>query len=365
MPVAPVTRAVRKVFRKRSHPPGTAPGTLIRVSPHAETTLTLTVYDDAGASVRDVATVAAAKDLFREGKRHWLHIVGHQPEVVAELGTCLGVHPLVLEDILGVGQRPKLESHPGHLFLVAQVLRDVGAGAFDEEQVSLLLFRDLVVTIEERAPRLFLPIERRIEEGHGRIRAAGADYLAYAVIDTVVDYLFPLLDELGERLEQIEAELLDAPDRRALERLHAVKRELLRVRRVAWPMREALGSLLRDESDLVSAGCRVFLRDVYDHAVQVLDMVETFREMSASLADLYLSAASNRMNEVMKVLTIIATIFIPLTFIAGIYGMNFDPAAGPLNMPELRWRFGYPFALGLMAALAALLLAVFRRKKWL
>jgi len=364
-PAAPVRRAARELFRKRSRPPGTAPGTLARVAPPEPTSLSLLLYDETAFESRAVVSVAEALGLRVAGRRHWLRIVGHDPAVIEEVGRALGVHALVLEDILSVGQRPKAETHAGYLFVVTQVLRDDGAGAIDEEQVAVLLFPELVVTIEERANELFRPIEKRLEAGRGRIRGAGADYLGYAIVDTAVDYLFPLLDVIGDRIEAIETELLDDPSQQTLEHLHEIKRELLRVRRVSWPMRETLSSLMREESELLSDETRVFFRDVYDHAVQVLDMVETFREMSTSLVDLYLSSISNRMNEVMKVLTIIATIFIPLTFIAGIYGMNFDPQASPLNMPELEWYLGYPFALGLMAVIAVVLLLLFRRKGWL
>ena len=365
LPAVPVGRAARKLFRRRSSPPGTSPGTLARVTPPEPTTLSLITYDEESLESSDLGSVAEAVGLRAKGSRHWLRVVGHDPAVIEGIGSSLGVHPLVLEDILSVGQRPKAETHAGYLFVVTQVLRARDDGSIDEEQVSILLFQDLVVTIEERANELFRPIEKRLSAGRGRIRGAGADYLAYALIDAVVDYLFPLLDVIGDRVEAIEAELLEDPSRGTLERLHEVKRELLRIRRVSWPMRETLSSLIREESEMVSDETRVFMRDVYDHSVQVLDMVETFREMSTSLVDLYLSSISNRMNEVMKVLTIIATIFIPLTFIAGIYGMNFDTTASPLNMPELKWPLGYPFALGLMAVIAGALLLLFRRKGWL
>ena len=357
----------KRIYRRRAKPPGTAPGTLVPLPEGvaARTTLTLVRYRDDEIAEEPVTSVAEAVRRAGKDGRAWLRVVGRDPAVLGELGTALSLHPLLLEDVGSLGQRPKVEVGADSLFAVLQVLRPAGNGELDEEQVSVLLFRNILVTVEERENELFKPVLDRLHAGRGRIRTAGLDYLMYAIVDTIVDYLFPVLDAAGERLEDLEDALLDMPDRGALEALHDVKRALLKIRRVAWPTRELVSVLARGDTTLVEADTRTYLRDVYDHAVQVLDMVETFREMATGLVDLYLSSVSNRMNEVMKVLTIIATIFIPLGFIAGVYGMNFDPAVSPFNMPELRWRFGYPMALGIMVAVAVTMLFWFRRRRWL
>lgn len=327
--------------------------------------LSVLTCDAANVETRSVAGVEDALGLVGPERSTWLRIVGHAPQTLTEVGSRLRVHPLVIEDIAAVGQRPKVEVHAGYVFVVLQALRKESAGAVEQEQVSLLLFENLLVTIEERDNQLFAPIEERLRAGHEKLRTAGVDFLAHTVIDTIVDYLYPLLDDLGGRIGDIEEELLERPDRASLQSLHLVKRELLRVRRVVWPTRELLAALARGDSPLIDAECTLYLRDAYDHAVEVLDMVETFRDMATGLVDLYLSNASLRMNEVMKVLTIIATIFIPLTFIVGLYGMNFDIQAGPLNMPELHWAYGYPLVLAVMTLIAAAMLLFFKRRGWL
>jgi magnesium transporter len=356
---------MRRHLRRRFHPPGTAPGTLEAAQiAAAPTTLLLVTYDAESASFQPVATVEEAASRIVPGRVSWLRVVGHDPSVIERLGSSFGIHPLALEDMLHVGQRPKAEEYPDTLFIVLQVLRGGDGDDIDEEQVAVVLLKDLVITVEERDNSLFAPIDARLREGGSRIRLRGADYLAYAVIDTIVDYLFPLLDHFSMRLEEVEDELLEEPSRERLQHLQTLKRSLLRLRRAVWPTREMTGALMRTQSSLIAAENHVFLRDVYDHTVQVLDIVETFRDLSTSLMELYLSAVSNRMNEVMKVLTIIATVFIPLTFIAGLYGMNFSPEVSPFNMPELHWRFGYLYALSLMALAAVLMAIFFKRRGW-
>jgi magnesium transporter len=235
-----------------------------------------------------------------------------------------------------------------------------------KEQISLVIQEGLLLTVREHDSDVFEPVRERLRKGVGRrIRNLGIDYLAYALIDTVVDHLFPVLDRIGEEIESVEASLLEAPSEDDLAHLHRLKRDLLLMRRSTWPLRDAFATLLRSEDDLIDDETRPFLRDAADHVAQAIDLIETYREMASSLVDLYLSSVSNRMNEVMKVLTIIATIFIPLSFVAGLYGMNFDPEASPWNMPELDWYWGYPAALGVMAAIAVALLIFFRRKGWI
>lgn len=357
---------MRRRLIKRFHPPGTSPGTL---APSPETApgstkLTLVTYGPGRLQEVGVTSGAEAARMLPEGEQAWLRVVGHEPRVLGELAEQFGIHPLVMEDIVNIGQRAKLEDYDSYLFMIVDVLRRGANGTLEEEQVGLLLFENLLITVQERETDLFKLVDERMRAERGKMRKMAVDYLAYALVDAAVDHYFPLLEWTGERVEEIEDALLDHAERRRLEELHTVKRDLLRLRRATWPLREMVGALTRTDSALVRDGTRVWLRDVYDHTVQIIDIVETFRETAAGLFDLYLSSVSNRMNEIMKVLTIIATIFIPLTFIVGLYGMNFDTSAGPLNMPELRWAWGYPLVWLVMLGIAAGMVVMFRRRGW-
>jgi magnesium transporter len=239
------------------------------------------------------------------------------------------------------------------------------ADQLQTEQVSLFLGERFVLTFQEKPGDCLDCVRDRIRSGTGRIRQAGPDYLAYAVLDAVIDNFFPVLEGAGEYLEELEATVLSNPDEGTVSKIHGIKRQLLRLRRAVWPQREALNSMLREGTSLIAEDTKVYLRDSYDHTIQIIDLLENYREIASGLMDVYLSSVSNRMNEVMKVLTIFAAIFIPLTFIAGIYGMNFDPERSPWNMPELDWYLGYPFALGLMAAVGVGMLVYFRHKGWI
>ena len=354
---------------KKYHPPGTSPGTLSPADERAAgpVRVTLVEYDAETVRERPVRSIGDAVQALPSlppTSLAWLQVVGHDPVQLAQLGA-LGVHQLVLEDMLNIGQRPKVEDYASYLFIVVDVLRHNGEGRLEEEQVSVLLTDRLVVTVQERETPLLKPIVERLGSGRGRIRSGGSDYLAYAIVDVLVDHYFPVLDGISERLEVLEDALLDRPSVDTLHGVHEVKQDLLRLRKATWPLREMVGALSRSDSHLVQEGNRLWFRDVYDHTVQIMDIVETFRDMTGGLLDLYLSSVSNRMNEIMKVLTIMSTIFIPLTFIAGIYGMNFDTDASPLNMPELHWYLGYPFALALMVGVGLALVWMFRRRGWL
>jgi magnesium transporter len=295
----------------------------------------------------------------------WLNIEGHNVDQIADLGRRLEVHALALEDVLHVGQRPKVEDFEDSLFLVLDHFEvSEGGSGISKEQVSLVVQDSLVLSVQERASELFEPVYQRLQSGKGRIRGGGAGYLAYALIDIVVDHVFPVLEHIGDRLEDLEASILDDPTQEDLGGLHVIKRDLLVLRKSMWPTRDLLRNRLLIDSPLIGEHTQVYLRDVADHATVAVDIIETYREMVASLNDLYLSRISIRMNEIMKVLTTIATIFIPLSFIAGLYGMNFNTAAGPLSMPELNWYWGYPAALMLMATVAGGLLLYFWRKRW-
>jgi magnesium transporter len=296
----------------------------------------------------------------------WINVDGLGDEqTLRRIAELFGIHQLALEDVVNVPQRPKLEQYDEHCsFIVSRMVTSQhGLGS---EQLSLFVGGNWVLTFQETSGDCFDPVRQRIRTGGGgRIRKSSPDYLAYALLDAVIDAYYPVLEEFGERLEQIEDDVLTRPKRASIQQIHHARRDLLVLRRALWPQREMLNSLVRDEVPQISDSTRVYLRDCYDHMVQMMDLVETDREMVGGLRDAYMSGLSNRMNEVMKVLTIIATIFIPLGFIAGLYGMNFDPALSQWNMPELSWRYGYLYALGLMAAVALAMLWVFYRLGWL
>lgn len=373
-------KSVRRKRRQRRTPPGAPPGTLTADPNAPKPRIRLISFGPEAFTER---AVGVSDPLPVRPKGHtvqWVNVDGlGDVETVRRIGAAFGLHPLALEDIVDVHQRPKVESYDGHLFIITRMPileRDAGlasgngngrpAGRLETEQVAICLGRDFVVTFqEEQQSDVFEPVRRRLRSAARQIRTLGADYLAYALIDAAIDAFFPLLEFYGERVEDLEREVVARPDPAQMARIHDLKRDLLTARRAIWPQRELLAALLRDEGDLVSAQTQIYLRDCYDHSVQLIDMIEMDREITSGLIDIHLSSVSNRMNEVMKVLTIIATVFIPLTFIVGIYGMNFDPAAGPWNMPELRWRYGYPVTMLAMAAIAAGLIASFWYRGWI
>jgi len=260
----------------------------------------------------------------------------------------------------------KVEEYDNQLLLISRMVTPKRSGiGFISEQVSFVLGKNYLLTVQEEAAYdCFGPIRDRIRTNKGAIRKQSSDYLAYALIDSIIDGFFPVLEAYGEQIEDLEDEVVVNPTRQTLEKIHSIKRDLLTLRRAIWPQRDAINALIRDGSDLISPEVQIYLRDCYDHAIQVLDMVETYRELASSLMDVYLSSISNRMNEIMKLLTVISSIFIPLTFIAGVYGMNFNPEASPFNMPELNWYWGYPLCWGLMIAIASVLVTFFWKQGW-
>lgn len=349
--------------RKRWHLPGTSPGTL-EAHPEADkgpVRITLFRYDATLFEERTLPPGEIPSLEVSENGVLWLDICGlSDPGVVRAVGERFGFHSLGLEDVLNVPQRPKVERFDGHMLVVLREVR------YPEppEQVSLFLGDRVVVSFQERVGDAFDPVRERLRQAKGQIRALGADFLAYALCDAVIDAFFPTLEKLGDEVEELEERVIASPSAENFHEIRRAKQRLLDVRRAVWPARDAMNELLREESPLIRAGTRPYFRDCYDHTVQLMDMVETFREMAAGLVDEYMSSMSNRMNEIMKVLTVIATIFIPLTFIVGLYGMNFNTQASPYNMPELGWRYGYPAVLLVMAVIAAGMLYYFQRKKW-
>ncbi len=327
--------------------------------------ITVIAYGSDGCSEQAIRDVADVQAYLARWPVTWINVDGlGDVQTIARLADILGLHRLAVEDTINTHQRAKVEHYPNHLFMVAHMA--TYNDHLDTEQLSLYLGRNFVVTFQGGQPGdPFDPVRERIRRAVGHVRQSGADHLAYCLIDAVIDGYFPVLETTGERLEVLEDEILGCPTSGTSARVHEIKRNLMTLRRAIWPLREAMNSLVRDPSPLVNDETRLYLRDCYDHTVRVIDFIETYRELGSDLMDLYLSSVSQRMTEVMKVLTIIATIFIPLTFISSIYGMNFQTDRSPWNMPELTWYFGYPFALGLMAMIALAMLYYFGRKGWL
>jgi magnesium transporter len=346
---------VRRRRLARIHP-GTLPGTLPPSEAPSPVVIRVVHFDGGTARESQPPSIDEALRDVVPGGVTWIDVDGlGDHAVLARLGEHFALHPLALEDVVNIPQRPKVERYSDHYFIVLRMVR-LG---HDDEQVSMFFGRDWVVTLQERpGGDVFDPVRAAIREGRGRVRSGGADFLTYLLLDAVVDAYFPVLEVVGEQMDALETEALTRPSVYTLRGIEDLRRDVTRLRRAVWPLREEIAILQREESSLVAPETRVFLRDTYDHAVQALDVVETLRETRAALMEVYLSAQNQRLNEVMKVLTVIATLFIPLTFIASIYGMNFK------HMPELEWRYGYAWALGLMAAAAAGMIAYFRRRGW-
>jgi magnesium transporter len=347
------------MFRKRHTPVGAKPGTLM-INSHAQRPRIRGMkYKPDHLEEHDIAAVAELKNLLEEDTVCWIDVQGLGDEkVLREFGDLFSIHPLALEDVVNVPQRPKIECFEKHTLCITRMalLREQG---LEPEQVSLFVGADFVLTFQERRGDVFDPVRNRIRQGGAIIRSSGPSYLAYALLDAVIDGFYPILETFGEKLEALEDEIMANPQPAVLHEIHQAKRDLLAVRRAIWPQREAVNALIRDENPLITDTVRVYLRDCYDHCVQIMDGVETYRELAGGLMDVYLSSIGNRQNEVMKVLTIMASIFIPLTFMAGVYGMNFE------NMPELHSPWAYPLLLAAMIAVAVGMIVYFRHKGWL
>jgi magnesium transporter len=364
-----MSRASRRRRRKRP-PPGSSPGTLEIDPAQPAPQMRLIAYGPDLYEERPVTGAAELVEPLKSGKFPvvWLDVDGlGDASIIEAIGQVVGLHRLSLADVVNTLQRPKVEDFGTYLFAVLRMPTAANGAEFDTEQVSLVLGPNFVLTFQERSKPgdCFGPVRDRLRQSKGKIRSRGPDYLAYAVIDAAVDAYFPILEDMGERLDTMEECVLEGIDRSAMQQLHRMRRQLLTVRRATWPLREAVAVLHREHLPLIKDETRIYFRDCYDHTVQIIDLLETYRELGAGLMEVYLSTVSNRMNQIMKVLTIITTIFIPLTFIAGIYGMNFQPDAGPLNMPELRWKYGYVTVLGVMLLIAVIMVIAFRRRGWI
>ncbi|MBM4354098.1 MAG: magnesium/cobalt transporter CorA [Deltaproteobacteria bacterium] len=357
------TQTRPRLMRRARLKTGMSPETLVHTGEQRTEGVRLAAFQYSADSVRELSprTVAECASLPGGPGVTWLDVDAlHDVAVVEGVGKLFGVHPLALEDVLNTTQRPKFEDYGEHLFLVLRMLQwNEQTGEVRGEQVSLALGRNWLVSFQETPGDVFAPVRHRLRSEKGRLRQTGADFLAFSLLDVIVDNYFVVLERIGEQLEQLEDELLAGPTETTLHAIHRLKRELIFIRRAVWPLREAVSALDRRESSLLTPQLQPYLRDLHDHTVQIIDTVETGRDMLSGMLDLYMSTVSNRMNEVMKVLTIIATIFIPLTFLAGVYGMNFK------HMPELDWPLAYPVLWGIMLATALGMLYYFRKKKWL
>jgi len=351
-----------RFIKKRLKKVGLPPGTLVHIGEKKTEKVKITIidYDEAQFQEKEIKTIEECFPFKDKTTVTWINIDGiHDIEIIKKIGKHFDLHPLILEDILNTGQRPKIEDFEDYIFIVLKMLYyNEKEDEIQAEQVSLILGSNFVISFQEREGDVFNPIRERIRRGKGRIRKMGADYLAYTLIDTIVDNYFISLEKLGEKVESIEEELVTNPTVETLQAIHHLKREMIFLRKSVWPLREVVNRLERGESTLIHESTGIYLRDVYDHTIQVIDTIETSRDMLSGMLDIYLSSVSNRMNQIMKVLTIIATIFMPLTLIAGIYGMNFE------YMPELGWRWGYPVALLVMVAVGISMFIYSRRKKW-
>lgn len=351
------------LIKKRANKAGLPPGAVVYIGEHrtGEPVISVIDYDKTSVQERTIDTPEECRQYIGRSTVTWVNVSGiHNTALLKEVGEVFGLHPLVLEDIANTGQRPKLHDLGDGLFMVLKMLyRDAKSDEIVPEQVSLLLGKDYVLSFQEVEGDVFDAIRERIRTAKGRIRTMGCDYLAYALLDAIVDGYFIVIESLSDQIESVQDKVVEGANPEMLQQIHGLKRDMVFMRKNLWPLREMVGGLEKSESDLVSQVMAPYLRDVYEHTIQVIDNVELLRDMVSGALDTYMTTMSNRMNEVMKVLTVIATIFIPLTFIAGIYGMNFE------NMPELKWPFSYAAVWIVMIITAIGMLIFFRRRKWL
>lgn len=355
----------RRISVSKRTLPGASPGTLIADPDSKGTAIRVLAYGPDQILEQVCTNPKQLRDIVGKYPVTWIDVDGLGDLVALNgVGAALNIHSLALEDIVNQNQIPKVDEYGKNLFVVVRMA--ALHGRVQTEQLALFLGDNFVVTFQGSHPGDSLePVRDRIRNHRGRIRNLGSDYLAYALVDSVVDYYFPVVDELGETVERLEDELVISPVPRAPERIQALKQDLLHLRRKLLPMRDVMNSLCREDHTLIKSDTRIYIRDTHDHTQQLLDIVNTYRELAGGLMDLYLSGLNTRMNEIIKFLTLVSTIFIPLTFIVGVYGMNFDPQRSPWNMPELEWRYGYPLVLLVMAAVAIGLVLFFRRKGWM
>lgn len=370
MPISERIRTATLRFKPMKKKPGAPPGTLVYEGREPPRPVRIQVFDFGPDEVveRDVDDVSTLGGYRDTASTTWINVDGvHDVAIVEQIGKLFDVHPLTLEDVVSPDQRPKVEEYPAYTYVVIQMMHyDHEHIELQTEQVSLILSSGVVISFQESIEGdAFTPVRQRLRDGSGSIRIRGADYLLYALIDVIVDYYMVVLEGIGEHIDDVEDEVLVDPSPDMVRRISSIRRKVTHMRKSIWPLRDVILSLERSERAYISKENHVFFRDVYDHAVRTIEIIESERDVLATVTDLHVSTLSFRMNEIMKVLAIIATFFLPLTFIAGVYGMNFNPDASPLNMPELSWFYGYPFALALMLLVALGMFIYFRRRGWL
>ena len=354
---------MHKLTKKRTKKAGLPSETLVYTGEKKDEKIKIHVidYNETVFDEQELSLVEACIPYKNKPTVTWINVDGvHSVPLLEKLGDCFGLHRLVVEDIMNTDQRPKIEDYGDYLYIVLKMLSSGKGGEIVTEQISLILGANFVLSLQEGVEGDVFPLIRdRLRSGKGRVRKMGADYLAYSLLDAVVDNYFVILEKFGDKIESIETELIENPTQQTVQRIYQLKREMIFLHNVVWPLREVVSSINKQESSLIQDSTAPYLRDVYDHVVHIIDSVDIYREMLSSMLDMYLSSVSNRLNEVMKVLTVISLIFMPLTFIAGVYGMNFK------YMPELEWRYGYFMALLVMLGISGLMLFYFKRKKWL
>jgi magnesium transporter len=352
-----------KFIKKSSRSKGLPPGALIHIGEKKTDKIKISVIDYSIAKYdeREIKKIEDCFDLKRKPSISWINVDGlHETDIIEKLGKCFDIHPLVLEDIVNTDQRPKMEDYEKYIFFVLKMLYvEEKTNEIYSEQVSLILGKNYVISFQEAIGDVFDSVRGRIRDSKGRIRKMGTDYLAYALIDAIVDNYYVILEKIGEKIENMQEDIIKNPNPDTLQHIYKLKRDMIYLRKSVWPLREVINGLLREESNLIRKGTHIYLRDLYDHTIQVIDTIETYRDMISGMLDIYMSSVSNKMNEVMKVLTIFAAIFIPLTFIAGVYGMNFH------HMPELEIAWAYPAVWIVIIGVAVLLLGYFKHKKWI
>lgn len=352
---------MKKLLRKPSFKAGLSPGTLVHIGEQLLENVTISIveYDANTIFQKDNITIEEALHFLETPTLTWLNICGvHDVETIQRIGTYFKLHPLIQEDIVNTTQRAKLDDFQDAIFIVLRSLH-ISEHQIDDEQVSIILGKNYVISFLESNPNLFDPIRQRMQNSSSRLRIFGSDYLCYTILDFIIDQYFGILENVDQELELLDNELIRKPNTNTLMHIQLMKRELALIRKAIWPLREVISKLSRSENPLITQTTKIYLGDVYDHVIQTIDAIENYREISSSQLDLYMSSISQRLNEIMKVLTIMSTIFVPMTFIASFYGMNF------VHMPELKWQYGYLYALGLMALMAGCMLFYFWKKGWI
>ena len=354
-------------FDKIYHPPGTAPGTLISHQGAVHEELNIHLIDYKAEEFIEMGLSMAQECLPYLNKESvtWIHLQGPiHADTITEIGNIFELHPLSLEDVLNKGQRPKVDDYDDLMFIIMSAPIESN-GMIEIKQLSIFMTENHIISFYDGDKDPFEPLRKRLRKNSSRIRGMSTDYLLYSILDLVIDLGYPVLESIDERIETIDSELLNSSAKQStLVEIHHLRRQLLLLRRNLWPQREVINNLLRNENPLITENTSIYLRDCYDHTIQIMDLIENYRDMSAGLIDIYISSTSHRLNEIMRVLTMIATIFIPLSFVVGLYGMNFSNPNSPWSMPELDWYYGYPMVWGIMITIVVGMIIYFKRKEW-